>query len=208
MMTCQGFLTVMTPYPSGVDVAELARQIDYKVAPEPLIAVQGLANTFAYEPGEERLGDAASARAWLVESDLATPDIQVSEAEARRLVECREVIRDLLHANLDGDPEAAGPGLARLAADHPVELTAGAAGELHVDLTPPSTVDDVIAQMVGLVFAAQLTGEWPRLKICASDECRWAFYDNSRNRSATWCSMKVCGNRHKVREYRERRLRA
>ena len=45
-----------------MDVAELARQIDYKVAPEPLIAVQGLANTFAYEPGEERLGDAASAR--------------------------------------------------------------------------------------------------------------------------------------------------
>ena len=188
-----------------MDVAELARQIDYKVAPEPLIAVQGLANTFAYEPGEERLGDAASARAWLLESDLATPDIQVSEADARRLVECREVIRDLLDANLHGDPEAAGPGLARLAADHPVELTAGAAGELHVDLTPPSTVDGVIAQMVGLVFAAQLTGEWPRLKICASDECRWAFYDSSRNRSGTWCQMETCGNQIKNRAYRRRR---
>ena len=41
--------------------------------------------------------------------------------------------------------------------------------------------------MVGIVFAAQLESEWPRLKICASDECRWAFYDSSRNRSGTWC---------------------
>ena len=188
-----------------MDVAELARQIDYKVAPAPLIAVQGLANTFAYEPGEERLGDPAAAKAWLVESDLATPDVRVGEPERRRLVEARETIRDLIDANLDGDPKVAAARLARLAADHPVELVAGQDGALGVDLAPQQTVDGVLAQMVGLIFAAQLTEEWPRLKICASDECRWAFYDSSRNRSGTWCQMQTCGNQIKNRAYRRRK---
>jgi predicted RNA-binding Zn ribbon-like protein len=188
-----------------MDVAELARQIEYKVAPEPLIAVQGLANTFAFEPGEERLTDPSSARAWLLDSDLATPDVEVGQRELGRLLETREVIRELIGANLDGDPDAAGPGLARLAAEHPVDLVAGEDGALGLDLAPQSTVDGVIAQMIGIVFAAQLTEEWPRLKICASDECRWAFYDSSRNRSGTWCQMETCGNQIKNRAYRRRK---
>jgi len=31
-----------------------------------------------------------------------------------------------------------------------------------------------------------------------------AFYDASRNCSAVWCDMRVCGNRAKVRGFRER----
>ena len=188
-----------------MDVAELARQIEYKVAPEPLIAVQGLANTFAFEPGEERLSDPASARRWLLESDLAAPEVDVGERELAQLVELREIVRDLIDANLDGDAEEAGRRLGKLAAEHPVELVAGDGGGLAVDLTPPATVDGVISQMLGIVFAAQLESEWPRLKICASDECRWAFYDSSRNRSGTWCKMETCGNTIKNRAYRRRK---
>jgi predicted RNA-binding Zn ribbon-like protein len=43
------------------------------------------------------------------------------------------------------------------------------------------------------------------MKACADDECEWAFYDSSKNRSRTWCSMEVCGNRAKTRAYRARR---
>jgi predicted RNA-binding Zn ribbon-like protein len=35
--------------------------------------------------------------------------------------------------------------------------------------------------------------------------CQWLFYDRSRNRSAVWCQMAVCGNRIKTKAYRERR---
>ena len=188
-----------------MDVAELARQIEYKVAPTPLIAVQGLANTFAFEPGEERLADPESARRWLIESDLATPEVQVGPRELDQLLECRDIVRDLIDANLEGDPAAAGDRLGELAAEHPVELVAGERGGLALDLAPPSTVDGVISQMVGIVFAAQLESEWPRLKICGSDECRWAFYDSSRNRSGTWCKMETCGNTIKNRAYRRRK---
>ncbi|MDP1819064.1 MAG: CGNR zinc finger domain-containing protein [Acidimicrobiales bacterium] len=31
-----------------------------------------------------------------------------------------------------------------------------------------------------------------------------AFYGGSRKRSKRWCSMEVCGNRAKVRAYRDR----
>jgi predicted RNA-binding Zn ribbon-like protein len=42
------------------------------------------------------------------------------------------------------------------------------------------------------------------LKACPADDCQYAFYDRSRNHSAVWCDMKVCGNRAKVRQFRTR----
>ena len=47
-------------------------------------------------------------------------------------------------------------------------------------------------------------GTWSRLKACRAGTCRWAFYDHTRNRSGVWCTMDVCGNRTKVRSFRER----
>ena len=35
-------------------------------------------------------------------------------------------------------------------------------------------------------------------------DCRWAFYDGSKNRSGRWCDMASCGNRMKARAFRER----
>ena len=43
-----------------------------------------------------------------------------------------------------------------------------------------------------------------RLKECPNEHCGWLFLDASKNRSRTWCSMRVCGNSAKVRRYRER----
>jgi predicted RNA-binding Zn ribbon-like protein len=48
-----------------------------------------------------------------------------------------------------------------------------------------------------------LDGTWGRLKACRN--CHWSFYDRSPNRSATWCSMQLCGNRTKTRAYRRRK---
>jgi predicted RNA-binding Zn ribbon-like protein len=51
-----------------------------------------------------------------------------------------------------------------------------------------------------------LDGTWERLKACRN--CRWSFYDYSPNRSGTWCSMQLCGNRRKTRAYRKRKRAA
>ncbi|WP_433559556.1 CGNR zinc finger domain-containing protein [Pseudonocardia xinjiangensis] len=47
-----------------------------------------------------------------------------------------------------------------------------------------------------------------RLRPCANDECRLFLLDRSRPNTARWCSMKVCGNRLKVRRHYQRTQRA
>jgi predicted RNA-binding Zn ribbon-like protein len=47
-------------------------------------------------------------------------------------------------------------------------------------------------------------GTWARMKACHNDDCRWAFYDHSRNRSGRWCQMETCGTEVKMRAYRRR----
>ena len=48
---------------------------------------------------------------------------------------------------------------------------------------------------------------WWRLKICAFDECEWAYFDQSRNRSRSYCEY-GCGNKLKTRAYRARQRSA
>jgi predicted RNA-binding Zn ribbon-like protein len=54
--------------------------------------------------------------------------------------------------------------------------------------------------------AAELLVEGPRAPIrrCANPTCRLFFYDDSRTHRRRWCSMKVCGNRHKVSAFLRR----
>ena len=62
-----------------------------------------------------------------------------------------------------------------------------------------------LGTIVAAVYDAMRDGSWPRLKACRRDVCHWIFWDQSRNRSGTWCHMTVCGNRAKTRAYRRRR---
>jgi predicted RNA-binding Zn ribbon-like protein len=44
-----------------------------------------------------------------------------------------------------------------------------------------------------------------RLRSCANPGCGLFFCDNSRTHRRRWCSMAVCGNRHKVASFARRR---
>lgn len=199
-----------------MDVAELSRWIEDKVAPEPLIAVQALAdssafeaNSVVYDDEEEKLGDVAAARDWLARLGLASNAIEISEADLAELLELRRCIRALIEANTTGArDEDANAALAAIAARHPVPVSVSGDGRVGLDLDPAGSVDALIAQMIGIVLRAQVDGTWERLKICAADTCRWAFYDASKNRGGHWCSMELCGNREKNRAYRERKAAA
>ncbi len=53
-------------------------------------------------------------------------------------------------------------------------------------------------------FADLLTKFDPsRVRLCANEDCRWVFYDESKSRSRRWCAD-VCGNLVKVRKFRAR----
>ena len=69
-------------------------------------------------------------------------------------------------------------------------------------------VRGAIGRILGIVFLAELDGSWHRFRMCADPTCTTVFYDRSKNHSAKWCSMQNCGNRNKVRAFRERRASA
>jgi predicted RNA-binding Zn ribbon-like protein len=54
--------------------------------------------------------------------------------------------------------------------------------------------------------AAELLGssELARVRLCNGEECGWLFLDTSRNGRRHWCDMRDCGNRAKVKRFRER----
>lgn len=53
--------------------------------------------------------------------------------------------------------------------------------------------------------AAQLLASDDRHRLKCCDGCGRLFIDQSRNRSRRWCDMGACGNRTKVRRFRNRR---
>lgn len=46
------------------------------------------------------------------------------------------------------------------------------------------------------------------VRTCSSKTCQWLFVDTSKNHRRRWCSMKLCGNRTKVRRFYVRRKMA
>ena len=49
-------------------------------------------------------------------------------------------------------------------------------------------------------------GAQARLRICANPACGLLFSDKSRTRRRRWCSMAICGNRHKVSSFARRHV--
>jgi len=49
-------------------------------------------------------------------------------------------------------------------------------------------------------------GAQARLRICANPACGLFFSDKSRTRRRRWCSMAICGNRHKVASFARRHV--
>lgn len=90
---------------------------------------------------------------------------------------------------------------AQALAAFPLRLAPDPSGRLRIAATSGVTGLDPIVVTVAETVA---DGGWNRLKLCSSADCRWAFYDTSRNGGGRWCSMEVCGNRHKTRAYRQR----
>ncbi len=69
--------------------------------------------------------------------------------------------------------------------------------------------ESVAGTLLSIVLRAVQNGTWPRLKACP--DCRWVFFDPTRNGTKRWCLMnagspagRACGTIAKVRRFRER----
>jgi hypothetical protein len=148
---------------------------------EDVALVLDFLNTVNVEEHSDTLDNETTWRAWLAERGL---DPGAGPPQARE-------VRGALRAAV-GDPDSP-------STDAWVALRIGLHGG-----RPRLVADDAVGAVLAAATRLAVLGEWERVKICPADECRLAFFDRSRNRSRTWCSMQVCGNREKARAWRER----
>jgi len=172
-------------------------------APHSLDLVIDFVNTFDLDEGKEELGDAAALSGWLVDRGLLAQGERAGSEHLERALALREALRATMLANNGGAEDLPAAELLERAARR---------GELSVHFRDGTSLlepcaegpDGALAALLAPVAEAMSDGTWARVKACRADDCHWAFYDFSRNRSGTWCDMAVCGNREKVRAYRAR----
>jgi predicted RNA-binding Zn ribbon-like protein len=163
------------------------------------------ANTLDVEEARDELGNAESLRIWLLGHHLIDGGTRVSRRDLALAIELRDALRRTLLAHsglalLGEEIDVVNEVLARL----PLDVQIDAAGAPRVAARGDG-VTAALGRIVCDVARARTLGTWDRLKLCPAEDCLWAFFDSSKNRSRRWCSMNVCGNRTKTRSYRRRR---
>lgn len=161
-------------------------------------------NTRDVEDETDAIGDPAQLRDWIAErTEDHLPELDA--ADVRRVRELREALRALLLANNGVEARSRDLEPLREAAERSrYRLAFEAGGQLAL---APARADlsGFESRLLLALEHLQCHEVWPRLKACTDERCRWAFYDATRNRSRTWCSMDVCGNREKTKRYRQRK---
>lgn len=174
-------------------------------APAPLRLVQDFVNTEIPDFHRDDLATPEELAAWLAGRGLVAVGDEIDGelfVAARAL---RSALRELALANTLGRPPAAHRGAAIDEALGRFPLAVGLVDGVP-RLRPDGSGARVgLAAIVAVVAEARAAGSWERLKACRQDTCGWVFYDGSRNRSSSWCSMRVCGGRAKASSYRSRR---
>ena len=176
--------------------------------PNSLELVIDFVNTLDPDEPVDALSTPEGVGSWMVERGLLDEaSLPLREKDRRQAVGLREALLSQLLAHNGGpvDEQAA------------LELDEVARrGELGVRFRADGSAPLVartedfagaLARVLVPVAEATRDGSWLRVKACRADDCQWAFYDHSRNRSGVWCDMAVCGNRAKVRAYRRRGTR-
>jgi predicted RNA-binding Zn ribbon-like protein len=178
-------------------------------------------NTLEYDRGvpTEELTDSATAVRWMQEHDLLhriTADRLVvemgddPEAAERLMVRVRRVrgaLRELLDAAVERRPPQ-GSALREvnraLRAPYIIELVPAADGVSLDHCHEGDPISGALGRLSEAIARELTQGDPRRLRVCANDECRWVFRDNSSAGRRKWCDMSTCGNRAKAARHRER----
>lgn len=153
----------------------------------------------------DELATTAQMGVWLSARELLRESVQLGEDNHRSVLALREALRSFIQlAPIDRKVDA--PAAARLnalAVNFPLTLTVEGGGVALQPLrvSPASGLGTILAELQQLAATERLD----RLRMCASEECHWVFFDRSKPANRRWCNSAVCGNRQKTRAYRARR---
>jgi predicted RNA-binding Zn ribbon-like protein len=163
------------------------------------LLLRDFVNTYDVDCDADEFGAPSDLGGWLFEHNLVPAGTRVGESDLAAAVILREGLRSAMLGRHDPAAAAVPDDLDRVLAALPLRLS----------LDGPALVParggarGGLAGIAAAVVACLADGAWPRLKACPG--CQWAFLDASKNRSRSWCSMRMCGNRAKTRAYRSRR---
>ncbi len=122
--------------------------------------------------------------------------------EARAL---RTVGRDLVALRKrgeHGDPAPLNRYLAAMASTPVLAWDAdGPRLERRVAAPSPERALGAVAQALASLLAE---GDFALVRQCEHPDCVLWFYDRTKSHRRRWCSMALCGNRHKAAEFRKR----
>ncbi len=168
---------------SAVDAQPIwpgTRRYGFRPAPPGGLAlVQDFLNTRRHaEKGPDLLGNAEQASAWATNAirnwsalrDILCPTLILTDDDAARLRELRDILDGLLTGSAMPPKHVHGTA----------ELTLGDEGELA--WTPMGDGSRwLVSVILGEVGMSQENGSWPRMKQCRNSNCRATFYDSSWN---------------------------
>jgi predicted RNA-binding Zn ribbon-like protein len=179
---------------------------DAAPAPGELGVLQRFVNLHEHRPGSSASlpPSTETIRTFLVERGLLDERERFTDADRETALALARALRNLVPTD-KGEPVSE--------ADAEVIDRAGLAAGLHPHFYTSAAptleprgegVAAAFGRIVAIAFVASFDGSWEHLKQCANDDCREVFFDRSKNHSGRWCSMQSCGNRAKVRAWRER----
>jgi hypothetical protein len=135
---------------------------------------------------------------WSAGTGQVGPDVTLTDHDLVRLRQ----LRSSLHQLRSHDPDQTAPA-PEIEIRGTVDLILTADG---MSAVPNGKSGAARAQAVILAecFQAQIEGTWSRLKVCKNPKCDVAFYDRSKNASAVWHDVRICGNAINLRASRAR----
>jgi predicted RNA-binding Zn ribbon-like protein len=195
---------------SNINPAEHSHGIDLESALDFLNTLHpGHGRTDDQHQTDEHLERPTDAAMWFLEHDLVHPDagIRLGDTDLARIRRVRTALREVVDSVVEGrtpDADAVYLVNAVLEQRRPTRLeldgTALRIGHRHAE-TP---VDDALALIAEAIVEELATGRPERLRVCANDRCRWAFFDSSPTGRRRWCDMRSCGNQAKAARHRAR----
>lgn len=148
----------------------------------------------------------ADVHAWLASAGVAPEQGAAPKGLLEGARNLREAVRLLVAQRKAGGPLALSPLNRALAAggSH-LEVTAQEGGVLALSRRyPTQTAAEWLLPVAEAAADLLVHGDFDLVRKCESDVCSLWFYDRTRSHKRRWCSMALCGNRHKVAAFRKR----
>lgn len=144
---------------------------------------------------------------WLRARGLLDQCVRLQAQDYRNALDLREALRAFVQLDPADRTDEAGAA-ARLddaTARFPLILKVSETGMVGLR---PALGAGPLGRILAELHLLSQTGRLDRLRMCASDECKWIFFDRSKPGNRRWCSTALCGNRQKTRAYRQRQREA